>query len=90
MTLAINNLDEVAPTFTSGAAADGDRRKQRRGPGGLHRGGDRPETDGGPSNPVSYTLRRHRCGAFTIDATTGAVTLTGNPDFETRRATAST
>ena len=39
-------------------------------------------TDGGPSDPLTYALAGLDVAAFTIDASTGEVTLTGDPDFE--------
>src|SRR5437868_2066673 len=44
---------------------------------------DSAATDG-PSNPISYSLGGTDAAAFTINASTGAVTLTGNPNFETQ------
>src|SRR5437868_3987558 len=44
---------------------------------------DSAATDG-PSNPISYALSGTDAAAFTINASTGAVTLTGNPDYETQ------
>ena len=84
MSLAINNLDEAAPTFHSGRDGDGDRREQRRGPGGLHRDGDRSGDDG-PSNPVTYSPGGGTDAAASASTAAAAqVTLTANPDYETK------
>src|SRR5205823_1583324 len=43
-----------------------------------------PALDTGPHNPVSYSLGGTDAAAFTINASTGAVTLTGSPDYEAK------
>src|SRR5258705_8659897 len=43
-----------------------------------------PVTDGGPSNPLVYTLGGTDATAFSINSSDGKVTLTGNPDYETK------
>ncbi|RYY81139.1 MAG: cadherin repeat domain-containing protein, partial [Comamonadaceae bacterium] len=84
VTLGVNNLDEVAPTITSGATAAAI--DENSGAGQVVytvTATDTADISGG----VSYGLKAGGDAAlFTIDAATGAVTLVGNPDFETRPA----
>ncbi len=82
VTLNINNLDEVAPTITSGTTAPAVNENSGAGQviytvtstdnGDIHTGS------------TSYAITGADAGAFTIDASTGEVTLVGNPDFETK------
>ena len=82
VTLAITNLDEVAPTITSGATATA-----------INENSDAAQvvytvtsTDTADiSAGVSYSLKAGQDAAlFSINASTGAVTLTGNPNYETK------
>ncbi|HKZ96903.1 MAG TPA: cadherin domain-containing protein, partial [Hyphomicrobiaceae bacterium] len=82
VTLGINNLDEVAPTFTSGTTAAAINENSGAGQVVYTAAATDPSLDGGPSNPVTYSLGGTDAGAFSIDSGTGAVTLTGNPNFE--------
>ncbi|TXI59724.1 MAG: DUF4347 domain-containing protein, partial [Limnohabitans sp.] len=80
VTLAINNLDEVAPTITSGTTATAINENS----GANQTVYTVTSTDTGDiSGGVSYSLANSGdAAAFTIDAATGAVTLTGNPNHE--------
>nr|WP_282101232.1 cadherin repeat domain-containing protein [Aeromonas genomosp. paramedia] len=83
VTLNVNDLDEVAPTITSGASAS--TINENSGAGQLVY--TVTSTDGGDvsSGSTSYSLKAGADAAlFSIDAATGAVTLTGNPDHETK------
>lgn len=82
VSLAINNLDEVDPTITSNASATAIN--ENSGAGQVIY--TAAATDGGDiSGGVSYSLKgTGDAGAFSTDANTGAVTLTGDPDFETK------
>jgi hypothetical protein len=83
VTLSIGNLDEVAPTITSGnTAPDVD---ENSGAGQVVY--TVTSTDDGDisSGSTSYSLGSGGdADAFTIDPNTGAVTLTANPDFESQ------
>ncbi|MGB2401762.1 MAG: cadherin repeat domain-containing protein, partial [Porticoccaceae bacterium] len=83
MTLRINNLDEVAPTITSGVtsiAID-----ENSGAGQVI---FTPEVDDKAdiSAGVSFSLSGTDADKFNIDASSGAVTLLANPDAETKSA----
>ena len=86
VTLAINNLDEVAPTITSGgtaAAID-----ENSGAGQVVYTATATDT-GDISGGVSFSLGGADAATFSIDGGTGAVTLTGDPDHETQSSYAS-
>ena len=63
---------------------DCDQRKQWRGPGRLHRYQHRYGRYQPRAAPPTASSRRGDAAAFSINARTGAVTLTGNPDYETK------
>jgi hypothetical protein len=72
------SLDATAPSFTSGSSASAIAENS----GASQVGYTATATDAGA---VTYSLKSGGdAGAFTINASTGAVTLTGNPDFETK------
>ena len=81
VSLTINNLDEVAPTITSPDTAAID---ENIGAGQVVytvTADDSGDISGG----VTYGLKPGGdANALSIDATTGAVTLTGNPDYEAK------
>ncbi len=81
VTLAINNLDEVAPTITSGATATAIN--ENSGAGQVVYTATSTDT-GDISAGVTYSLKAGTGDAalLSINASTGAVTLTANPDFE--------
>ena len=81
VTLAVNNLDEVAPTITSGTTATAIN--ENSGAGQVIY--TATATDSGDiSGGVTFSLKAGSDAGLTIDPTTGAVTLTGNPDFESK------
>src|SRR5262249_13330231 len=83
VTLAINNLDEVAPSFTSATTAAINENVAANTLVYTAAATD-PATDGGPSNPVTYGLSGPDAGAFTLNASTGAVTINASPNYETK------
>ena len=83
VTLAINNRDEVAPTITSGATATAIN--ENSGSGQVVYTVTSTDTGDISTGNTNYSLSAAGDGSsFTINASTGAVTLTGNPDFETK------
>ncbi|MFY9993694.1 MAG: cadherin domain-containing protein, partial [Leclercia sp.] len=81
VTLGINNLDEVAPTITSGAKATAIN--ENSGAGQVIYTATATDT-GDISNGVTFSLKAGSDAGLTIDSKTGAVTLTGNPNFESK------
>ncbi|WP_337014687.1 beta strand repeat-containing protein [Leclercia sp. AS011] len=81
VTLGINNLDEVAPTITSGATATAI--DENSGAGQVIYTATATDT-ADISNGVTFSLKAGSDAGLTIDPITGAVTLTGNPDFESK------
>ncbi|NPC59401.1 cadherin repeat domain-containing protein, partial [Caenimonas sp. S4] len=81
VTLAINDLDEADPTITSGATATAI--DENSGAGQVVYTTTATDTDD-VSAGVTFSLAGTDAAAFTIDAATGAVTLTGNPNHETK------
>jgi methionine-rich copper-binding protein CopC len=81
VTLAVNNLDEVAPTITSGATATAIN--ENSGAGQVIYTAKATDT-GDISGGVTFSLKAGSDAGLTINPTTGAVTLTGNPDFESK------
>ncbi len=83
VTLNINDLDEVAPTITSGATASAIN--ENSGAGQLVYTVTSTDSGDVSTGNTSYSLKAGAdAGLFSIDAATGAVTLTGNPDHETK------
>ena len=81
VSLAIGNLDDSAPTITSGATAAAIG--ENTGPGQVIY--TATATDSGDiSGGVTFDLKPGSDLGLTINHTTGAVTLTGNPDYETQ------
>jgi hypothetical protein len=82
VTLAINNLDEVAPAITSDATASAINENSGSGQV-IYTVTSTDIVD--ISAGVSYSLKTGQDAAlFSINASTGAVTLTANPNFETK------
>ena len=82
VTLAINNLDEVAPSITSAATATAIN--ENSGAGQVVCTVTATDT-ADISAGVSYSLKTDGDAAlFSIDSASGAVTLTGNPDYENK------
>ncbi len=89
VTLAINNLDEVAPTITSGATATAIT--ENSGAGQVVYTVTSTDTGDISTGSTTYSLKAGGdAAAFSINASTGDVTLTGNPDFETKSSYAFT
>ncbi|MBL0517122.1 beta strand repeat-containing protein [Aeromonas caviae] len=85
VTLGINNLDEVAPTITSGATASAIN--ENSGAGQVVYTVTSTDSGDIATGSTSYSLKAGADAAlFSINATTGAVTLTGNPDYETKES----
>ena len=82
VTLAVSNLDEVAPAITSGATATAIN--ENSGARQVVYTATSSDTPDYASGSTSYSLSGTDTAAFTINASTGEVTLTGNPDFETK------
>ena len=86
VTLAINNLDEQAPTFTSGSTATAIN--ENSGAGQAVYAAISTDTTDYVSGSTTYSLKANNfddAAAFSINGTTGAVTLTANPDYEAYR-----
>ncbi len=82
VSLTINDLDEVAPTITSSATADAIN--ENSGAGQVVYTATSTDTGDISTGPIQYSLAPGaNAAAFSVDATSGAVTLIGNPDFET-------
>ena len=80
ITLSINNLDEVAPTLTSPASVAAINENS----GGSQIVYTATSTDSADaSDGVTYSLAAGSSSALAINAASGAVTLTGSPDYET-------
>src|SRR4029078_10587421 len=78
--LAVNNLDEVAPSIISGTTATAI--DENSGAGQVVYTAAADDT-ADISAGVTFSLKAvGDFAAFSIDANTGEVTLTGNPDFE--------
>jgi hypothetical protein len=81
VSVAINNLDEVAPTITSGDTASAI--DENSGEGQVvytATATDDADTSGG----ITYSLTVDSDTALSIDSLTGAVTLATNPEYETQ------
>ena len=81
--LAVNNLDDTVPTITSGATATAIA--ENSGAGQVIytvTADDSSDVSGGVTFALASTAPDN--SAFTINATTGEVTLTANPDYETK------
>ncbi|WP_036307174.1 DUF4347 domain-containing protein, partial [Methyloglobulus morosus] len=82
ISVTINNLDEVAPTVTSGAFAAAVN--ENSGAGQVVYTASSTDTGDIATGSTSYSLGGADAALFGIDANTGAVTLTGNPNFEAK------
>ena len=82
VSLAVNDLDEVAPTITSQATANAIN--ENSGAGQVVYIATSTDTGDISNGPTQYTLAGPDAAAFNINVTSGAVTLIGNPDFETQ------
>jgi len=79
VTLAVNDVDENAPVFTSGSTATAASIAENSGAGQLVYTAAAID-----ASQLSFSLAGADAAAFSIDALTGKVTLTGNPDYETK------
>ena len=87
ITLSVNNIDESAPTITSGGTAAAVA--ENSGAGQVVytvTSDDSADVSGG----VSYALGGTDAALMSIDSASGAVTLTGNPDEESQASYAFT
>jgi len=83
VSLAINDLDEVAPTITSSATATAIN--ENAGAGQVVYIATSTDTGDITTGPTQYSLAPgDDAAAFSIAATSGVVTLIDNPDFETQ------
>ncbi|MGE6269135.1 cadherin domain-containing protein [Aeromonas media] len=83
VTLNVNNLDEVAPTITSAVTATAI--SENSGAGQVVYTVTSTDTDDVVTGSTSYSIKPGADAAqFSINAATGAVTLIGNPDYETK------
>ncbi|MCF8212216.1 MAG: DUF4347 domain-containing protein, partial [Rhodoferax sp.] len=84
ITVNVTNRDEVAPTITSAASATAIN--ENSGAGQLIYTATSTDTGDTATGATSYSLKAATGdgSAFSINATTGAVTLTGNPNFEAK------
>jgi len=81
--LAVNNLDEVAPTITSSTTAT--NINENSGAGQVIYTATSTDTADTATGSTSYSLKNiGDYNLLSINATTGAVTLTANPDYETK------
>jgi hypothetical protein len=81
VTVTVNNLDEVAPTITSADSATID---ENSGASQVIYTATAADTDFNGAEDITYSLSNDSDAALSIDALTGAVTLTTNPDYETQ------
>jgi len=81
-TITVTNLDEVAPTITSGGTAAAIN--ENSGAGQVIY--TATATDSGDISlmPITFSLGGTDAGLFSINGSTGAVTLTADPNFETK------
>lgn len=81
--IGINNLDEVAPTITSSNTAT--VINENSGANQVVYTVTSTDTADIATGATTYSLKNvGDFAAFTIDANSGQVTLTGNPDYETK------
>jgi len=81
LSLQINNLDEVAPTITSGATAPAI--EENTGAGQVIYTATANDTDYNGDQPViTYSLTDSGSGVFSVDADSGEVSLLIDPDYE--------
>jgi hypothetical protein len=82
VTLAIGNLDEVAPSITSGAAATAIN--ENSGAGQIVYMVTSTDTGDIATGSTSYSLKAGSDAGLSISASTGAVTLAANPNYEAK------
>jgi hypothetical protein len=82
VTLDINDLDEVAPAVTSGDTAEAI--DENSGAGQVVYTATADDSADVAATPITYSLAEGSDTALSIDASTGAVTLTTDPNHETQ------
>ncbi len=80
ITVTVTNVDEVVPTITSGAA--GANLAENSGAGQTIYTITATANDGGTIR--SYAIAGTDAGLLSVNASTGVVTLTADPDYETK------
>ena len=83
VSLSVNNLDELAPVITSGAVANAIVENSGAGQV-VYTAQANDDSADVTSNPVTYSLSDNDNGAFSVNANTGEVTLSDNPDYESK------
>ena len=82
VTLDINDLDDTAPTITSGDTAVAI--DENSGAGQVVYAVTADDSADVSDSPITFSLAEGSDAALSIDAVTGAVTLATNPDHETQ------
>ena len=82
VTVSINNLDEVAPEITSSDTADSI--DENSGAGQVIYTATADDSGDDIFGPITFSLTGDSDSALSIDASTGEVTLTDNPDYESQ------
>ena len=80
--VSVNNLDEVAPSITSGNIATAIN--ENSGANQVVYTATSTDTIDYVSGSTSYSLKTGSDASLSINATSGAVTLTTNPDYEAK------
>ena len=83
VTVSINDLDDAAPTVTSGAVADAIDENSGAGQVIYTVTAD-DSGDDVAATPITYSLTEDSDAGLSIDALTGAVSLTADPDHESQ------
>ncbi|MDA7745166.1 cadherin repeat domain-containing protein, partial [bacterium] len=81
VTLDINDLDDAAPTVTSGATAVAINENSGAGQV-VYTAASTDSGDDVADSPIAYSLTQESDAGLTIDESSGAVTLTVDPDYE--------
>ena len=84
VTLNVNDLDEVAPTITSGAVAT--TIDENSGAGQVIYTASSTDNDDITTGTTSYSLSGADASLLSINASTGAVALIASPNFESKAA----
>ncbi|MCX8522302.1 MAG: cadherin domain-containing protein, partial [Rhodoferax sp.] len=89
VTLAVRNVDEIAPAFSNGSSATATAIAENSAAGSVVYTAAATDTDfiaPHTASSVTYSLKAGAGdeSAFSIHNSTGAVTLTDSPDFETK------
>ncbi|MDA7745198.1 cadherin repeat domain-containing protein, partial [bacterium] len=83
VTLDINDLDDASPTITSGAPAIAIDENSGAGQV-VYTAASTDSGDDIADTPITYSLAEGSDAGLAIDASTGEVTLTTDPDYETQ------